>query len=336
MGEKTRDYLFDNYRALLIFFVVIGHTLSYTNRTSDIYPALYYFIYFFHMPAFMMVSGYFSKNVDKSRDSAVVQLLVPYLIMNVFCYIQGYYVYTGNGLSYPKFQVFQPIRGCWFLLCLFVYKIMLKDLVRVRHIIVVTFLIGILVGWSDEFAGYFSLSRMAVFSFFFILGYYLNEEHINCIRKIPKWIALLIIVAGLAFAWYVTAINKMKVEHILYRIPYAEGKEWVYMGLRVILYVVALMLSAAWLVLMSDKQTRISYIGQNTITVYVFHLFITRWLKDQEWVHYISENKYMYGFYVLLSSIILTCVLALPVFKKIYQWILSKICKILFVKNAKI
>ena len=57
---KTRDYWFDNAKALLIISVVVGHfaTSSQINGqewVNDIAK----FIYFFHMPVFMMISGRF-------------------------------------------------------------------------------------------------------------------------------------------------------------------------------------------------------------------------------------------------------------------------------------
>ncbi len=336
MGEKERSYLFDNYRALLIYFVVLGHTLSYANKSSAIYPAIYYFIYFFHMPAFLFVSGYFSKNVDKCREKAVRTLFVPYLVLNVLCYIQGYCVYVGNGRSYPAFQVFQPIRGCWFLLCLFVYKMFLKDLIRIRHILPVSFAVGLLVGWSQEFAGYFSLSRLFVFAFYFLLGYYINEDHIARIRKIPKWAAAAVLAAGAWFAWYVTSHKLMYIECILFRNPYRQGHQIQEMGIRALLYGIALLLSAAWIVLTSEKKTWYSHIGQNSVTVYVIHLFITRWLKDQAWVQAVSGNPYRYGLYLIVSTTAMTLILSLPAVRKAYDFILVQIDKKLFVREDKI
>lgn len=333
MEAKTRSYLFDNYKALLIYFVVVGHTLSWANKSSPVYPAVYYFIYFFHMPAFMFISGYFSKNVDKCREKAVGNFLIPYLIMNIFCYIQGYYVYTGNGRSYPAFQVFLPIRGCWFLLCLFVYKLLLKDLVRIRHVLVFSLLAGLAVGWSGEFSSYFSLSRLVVFSFYFLAGYFVTEEQVNKIRRLPKWAAAGVLAGAAWFAWYVTSHKLLYIECILFRYPYRQGHQIQEMGIRLMLYGVALLMTAAWLVLMPDRKTWYSRIGRNSVAIYVLHLFLTRWLKEQAWVQAISRNKYSYGIYILLATASMTYLLSLPVFKKAYDRLLNRIDQILFKKT---
>src|SRR5690625_7982549 len=56
---RQRDPYFDNVRAVLITFVVIGHALE--GMSSNLGDAVYLWIYSFHMPAFVIVTGYLSK-----------------------------------------------------------------------------------------------------------------------------------------------------------------------------------------------------------------------------------------------------------------------------------
>ncbi len=59
---KERDYFFDNARAILILFIVLGHMLQpYTSIGDKYLSALYLVIYSFHMPTFLFISGYFAK-----------------------------------------------------------------------------------------------------------------------------------------------------------------------------------------------------------------------------------------------------------------------------------
>lgn len=53
---QERKYKFDNLRFILMFLVVFGHFLALQDEYS-----LYRFIYSFHMPAFIFISGYFAK-----------------------------------------------------------------------------------------------------------------------------------------------------------------------------------------------------------------------------------------------------------------------------------
>ena len=54
-----RDYLWDNIKAVLIFFVVAGHVLEMSKLHTGLAVFADNFIYSFHMPAFVFVSGYF-------------------------------------------------------------------------------------------------------------------------------------------------------------------------------------------------------------------------------------------------------------------------------------
>ena len=47
--EKSRDYLFDNMRGVLIFLVVFGHMLTSMKDQYSAIKIIYVFIYFFHM-----------------------------------------------------------------------------------------------------------------------------------------------------------------------------------------------------------------------------------------------------------------------------------------------
>ena len=67
-----RVYYFDNLKAALIFLVVIGHVFELvTSRLIDI---AYMFVYIFHMPLFIFVSGYFAKYSPKKLLFSLIPL----------------------------------------------------------------------------------------------------------------------------------------------------------------------------------------------------------------------------------------------------------------------
>src|SRR3954464_14782208 len=73
-GPDQRDAFFDNAKFLLITLVVIGHTLTTLTSKSDGARAAYYWIYAFHMPAFIIVAGYFAQQAtfDDKRARRLV------------------------------------------------------------------------------------------------------------------------------------------------------------------------------------------------------------------------------------------------------------------------
>ena len=79
---KTRDAYYDNAKFFLIFFVVFGHFIqSYIHEDQLIYT-LYTTIYTFHMPALILISGFFAKGFHKKGylKKVAKKLIIPYLI----------------------------------------------------------------------------------------------------------------------------------------------------------------------------------------------------------------------------------------------------------------
>ena len=76
METKERDYLFDNYKAILIILVVVGHFIEVASEDNVGMQMLKWMIFSFHMPAFIFISGYFSKKTY-SLKILCRRLLVP-------------------------------------------------------------------------------------------------------------------------------------------------------------------------------------------------------------------------------------------------------------------
>ena len=63
----------DNVRGILIILVVIGHfLLPLLKFETRLIIGLIYLIYAFHMPCFVMLSGYYSKSIYSEGGSDAV------------------------------------------------------------------------------------------------------------------------------------------------------------------------------------------------------------------------------------------------------------------------
>ena len=81
--EKKKIIEFEILKALLIVLVVIGHAIP------DETP-LHHIIYWFHMPTFFMISGFFSskpKDMKATITKKATRLILPYLSWSVLLYI---------------------------------------------------------------------------------------------------------------------------------------------------------------------------------------------------------------------------------------------------------
>lgn len=161
---NKRDYLFDNLKSLLIFLVVFGHCIEKYIYDSNILKVLYFFIYTFHMPLFIFISGYFSKNIKKCSKNALNNLLIPYILFSITWSI---FIYTLEGKF--TFSLVTPSWTLWYLLSLFYWRISLKYLVKIKYIIPISVLVSLYIGTIG--IREYSFSRTFAFLPFFLLGY---------------------------------------------------------------------------------------------------------------------------------------------------------------------
>jgi fucose 4-O-acetylase-like acetyltransferase len=326
--SMSRNYLFDNIRALLIFCVVVGHMLTEQLGETETINTIYSFIYFFHMPAFIFISGYFSKNLEKSRNNAVQAYFVPFVVLNVLFWFLGKVNLVD--LSVP-FRILNPVWGMWFYLSLFIWKFMLKDLVRIRYILPISFMVGILSGLSDEFSLKLSLARIISFLPFFLLGYFCDEIHIQKIRKIPKLLTSVIMIGSVFFAYYYSKVKLFKKEYLYMRKPFNSIKDdyssMESVLIRFLIYIIAILIIICLINLITMNKTKFSIMGQNSVTVYILHLFVVSNLRRLS-LPWDKTNYYL--IYTAIVSLAITYFFSKPFIINIYNNVMEKINNLLF------
>ncbi len=67
--KPARDPWFDNTKMLLVTLVVVGHTWNLLPRGVGRRDGLYDTLYTWHVPAFVIVTGYLSRSFTISRQS---------------------------------------------------------------------------------------------------------------------------------------------------------------------------------------------------------------------------------------------------------------------------
>ena len=118
--EKERKQI-NVIKGALIILVVIGHfgqslANALPSNIAFIEQGLMLFIYSFHMPLFMFVSGYLSTNDEKRRKKAFEDLFIPFLLFQIFVGICYAVLSKSNEVFY---NIFVPQMGAWYLMALF-------------------------------------------------------------------------------------------------------------------------------------------------------------------------------------------------------------------------
>src|SRR3954454_22651163 len=183
-SSSRRSLYFDNAKFFLIFLVVFGHVISPLKGNDDFLFSLYSVIFLFHMPAFILISGYFSKGFQKKGYflKTIKKILLPYLIFQV---IYSIFYYLSGQESTLKFDLLEPHWTLWFLLSLFNWNVLLYFFARLKWFgLALAAVIGIAIGYFDHVGSYLSLSRTFVFFPYFLLGFLLEQKNFKLVKKI--------------------------------------------------------------------------------------------------------------------------------------------------------
>ncbi|MEJ1091814.1 acyltransferase family protein [Microbacterium istanbulense] len=280
---RRRVPFWDNARFACIVLVVLGHGIQRLIYDSDISYAFYLSFYAFHMPAFAIISGYFSKASPPTKKQMVrvlTDILLPYLIFELLWSVTKWLV---EGQGSPN--ITQPSWTLWFLLALGIFRLVLPYLALLRWPLLWAMAISVGVGYIANVDSTFSLSRTLGLLFFFTLGWWLREHDIvrrfQLIDYRPWWLRVtaLAVLAFWAFAcWFWLDVWKtIDLRHwFFYEDSYADlgGEQWWAGGFRIVLMGLALLLSAAFFVLLPRRNTWWTHLGQYTMYVYLLHSFV--------------------------------------------------------------
>ena len=197
MGK--RDYSLDTLKFILIVFVVFGHVLEEFGTTGNLGTARA-MIYCFHMPVFVFLSGYFSKNANPQK--LVKSLLLPFFIFNTLYAL----------LIAKSYNILKPEYVFWYLLSLFFWRLMILPFREKKKLLAVSLLLGLYVGYIADADRFLSISRTICFFPFFVAGNIFTKEHLQKVRRIPAWISVLALVACEAAVVFLDRVGVMPVK----------------------------------------------------------------------------------------------------------------------------
>jgi fucose 4-O-acetylase-like acetyltransferase len=201
-ARPARDAWKDNARLALITLVVFGHCLEPLRGVASI-DALYRFLYLFHMPAFAVLSGAVARiDVDlKLLRRIAFQLLLPYLLF------QALYALAARTPGWPDpgpVGITTPYWLLWYLPSLAAWRLLLPLFIRLRHPLALACLFALVAGSADDVGYRMSLSRIASFFPFFLIGHLYSPAWRERLRG-PLACGLAVM-ALLVMGWAATAV----------------------------------------------------------------------------------------------------------------------------------
>ncbi len=276
--QKTREYLFDNYKVLLIVLVVIGHFIEPCYDQNPFLYELKWGIVAFHMPAFIFISGYFSKK-NPSVGKLLGSLIIPYFVYEVIYYL----VYTLLLDKDTELYFTRPKFTLWYLLALFVWRLAAPAVKKIPYYFPLSLAAGLLVGLVG-IGNFLSIPRILFFFPFFLAGMEFDGSWLAKYRNPRGYVGALAILG--AFALYLFTDEhhrKLSVKIFYGRYSYenlglepAEG-----ILIRILCYGISFILIYLFMLVLPSEKKSYSYLGERTMAIYIFHGIIYSCVKHE-------------------------------------------------------
>lgn len=278
--DGMRDNRISNIKGILIILVVFGHVLEADKAR---YINVYEYIYSFHMPVFIFISGYLSKNINFKKIAKLILLYLPFqLFYCIFLFTIGYKEVLDIKFLIPQYQLWYLISMVWwYLIAMMLSKISNKNLKIVAGILIVA--LGIISRKLIILDDTYILSYQRTLSFvpFYLAGYFLVKENIeylfNLFGKYKKIISTSIIALVFIFI-------------VILNIKYTNGLDLLFRGsfdLRRLDYNISygIMMAIAYLIptlslvaimnVVSSRKSLLTKFGDNSLLVFLLHPIFT-------------------------------------------------------------
>lgn len=164
-----RVAVWDNARFAMILLVVVAHVISTVRTDTNLGYGLYTYIYLFHMPALILLSGLFSKaDTSPKVVKSIWQLVVTWFIWELIWVLINF---VDGRKQLPESWLISPAWTLWFLVTLATMRILLPYIVQLRHPLVFSVVLALAAGLSPAIGTQFSASRTLSFLPFFVAGW---------------------------------------------------------------------------------------------------------------------------------------------------------------------
>lgn len=333
MAPPSRDPWLDNVKMALVTLVVIGHSIGLVEETRGSHW-VYDFIYLWHIPAFVFVSGYLSKSFEWDRrrmKSLVYTLAIPYLLFEPALFYYRREV-VGEDVTGPLWL--EPHWTMWYLIVLLMWRLITPILKRHWLFLPLSVIVSLLGGLWDTDA--LMIPRFLGLLPFFVLGLHLKPRHLAHLDDVWVRVAAVPMLIGIgmmavytdtwaetALLWYDTGYNDLPIDN-----------EFAFQT-RLTVMMVGLLGAFAAMSLVPHRQLGwFTTMGTATMVVYLFHGFVIKTAKVLGWPDYTAAHPTLGLVLTILGAIALTLVLASPPVRRVLEpftnpagWVESRLAR---------
>lgn len=262
---KHRNPLWDNLKGILIVLVVLGHTgTALGNQWLSV-------IYAFHMPLFILISGYFSRKKDTLWDT-IKKLVLYYLIFNTAYILLD----LALGEAVTLKNLITPGFSLWYILSLIFWRTIffcIPDSILARRdaVMIGSFLLSLLSGFVP-IGSEFSFQRTFTFLPFFAAGYYCRQYKVDFKKEKRPAVS----VVSIALLIGLSLLNYYRMPVFYSNKPYVVPNDAI---IRLLQLGIAFILCWIILYFAPKKKNQFTQLGENSLIIYLLHPPIVKGCK---------------------------------------------------------
>lgn len=317
-----RVAVFDNLKAILIFFVVLGHITTQFKPANEVLSAITFFIYTFHMPAFIFVSGIFCKHSVNKKEfprAKFITFIVLYLICMSLVFLSKLYF---NDMNNAQFNIFSCSSVPWYMLAMAIWYTItwiIKDF-NPKYVFVTAIIISCFAGYMRGDSDFLCILRVITFYPFFYAGYILDPEKINVFtsKKSLRIISAVLMVGLFVFVMldyknipWIWDVLTGRCAYKDYRHCFASA--W---AIRLAYYALVPVFVFALTCIAPRRKMFFTNVGSSTLQIYILHMPIVYLMRGFGLFDLIIQSK-LYVLYFVILAIVITEFLSLNIFGKI-------------------
>src|SRR5690348_17149317 len=271
--RPTRDPWFDTIKMGLVTLVVVGHAWKTLLPAGPGTDWAYAFLYAWHVPAFVVITGYLSRGFRWTPDklwSLLRTVAVPYLLFESA--LAGFRYYVGGVQLNDLFK--DPHWPMWYLAALFFWRLMTPAILAIPRRVALPLAVGTSLV-SGLFAGQV-LDSARIFGLlpFFVLGLLLHDTDWSRLRSPALAPYAVLGVLGIALVTRFTNVWG-KTDWYYYNARYDQlGVDPAHaIAMRAFVLVLGLVGSLCFFVLVPKSASWFARLGTATLVVYLWHGF---------------------------------------------------------------
>ncbi|MEU7471560.1 acyltransferase family protein [Streptomyces sp. NPDC044984] len=330
-----RDAFFDNAKYLAIVLVAVGHAWEPLKGDSRVLEAAYTVVYSFHMPAFIIISGFFSRSFDMRPDRLrrlITGVAVPYIVFET-----AYPLFRRVVDDAPEQEIslLDPWYLTWFLVALFVWRLTTPIWNTVRHPLPLALGIAVLASVTPGIGDDLDLQRVLQFLPYFVLGLCMKPEHFHLVRRRSVRIAAVpVFAAALAFGWW--AVPRMNTAWFYHRDAAQElGAPWWAGPVMVFaLFGCSLLLTACFFAWVPGRHLWFTALGAGTLYGYLLHGFVVKAGDYRGWFDHSVLHRPLGEIAVsVLAAVVVTLLCTAPV-RRVFRFAMEPRMEWAFKRDA--